>query len=471
MSDLARRIDKVFKAYDVRAIYPDPLDEQVGWRIGWAFGKYMAEHNDGKVGTILVSRDHRPAAPKMCDALINGLLGSGVDVIDLGRADTSFMYFAIPYLNRNGVRALGGVQTTASHNPIQYIGYKISGESAKPIGRDTGLLDIQALAASAPDACPKPTGRREVMDLWGPYKDHVLGFLDPKPKRPIKIFSDVCNGMGADLVPKVFNDVHNVQVITINDTFTDQWAHEPNPLVAENVVPTQQGVKQHDADLGAAFDGDADRCMLVDDRGEICGCDHLTAWLAAHFLEKQPGSAIIYDLRSSKVVAETVLALGGKPVMSKVGHVNIKAKLRETDGIFGGELSGHFYFKHNAFADSGAITLAAALAVLGQTDKKLSELIAPYRKYPQSGEINFDNEDKQGTMDGLRADYGRGADMVLDLDGVSIDRWEKDGYWFNVRASNTEPLLRLNAEARDQATLAKVLEELRPRMGTVHHGH
>jgi phosphomannomutase len=471
MSDLARRIDQVFKAYDVRAIYPDPLDEQVGWRIGWAFGKFMIEQNDGKSGTILVSRDHRPAAPKMCDALINGLRGSGVDVVDLGRADTSFMYFAIPYLNRHDVRALGGVQTTASHNPIQYIGYKISGEQAKPIGSDTGLREIQTLAADAPDACPEPTGKLEVMDLWGPYKDHVLSFLEPKPHRKLTVFADVCNGMGIDLMAKVFHDVYNLKAVTINDRFTDEWAHEPNPLVAENVVPTQEGVKQHGADLGAAFDGDADRCMLVDDQGEICGCDHLTAWLAEHFLEHQPGSAIIYDLRSSKVVAETVQARGGKPVMSKVGHVNIKAKLRETDGIFGGELSGHFYFKHNAFADSGAITLAATLAVLGQSDKPLSELIAPYRKYPQSGEINFENDDKEGAIASLKADFGQGADAVLELDGVSIDRWETDGYWFNVRPSNTEPLLRLNAEARDKGTLAKLLDELKPRLGTVHHGH
>jgi len=312
------------------------------------------------------------------------------------------------------------------------------------------------------------------MDLWGPYKDHVLSFLTALPNRPIKVFSDVANGMGTDLVPKVFDTVKNVQVITINDTYTDDWAHEPNPLVAENVVPTIEGVRQHGADLGAAFDGDADRCMLVDDQGSICGCDHLTAWLADHFLKQQPGSAIIYDLRSSKVVPETITALGGRPVMSKVGHVNIKAKLRETDGIFGGELSGHFYFKHNSFADSGAITLAAALAVLGQSDKPLSELIAPYRKYPQSGEINFENDDKQGTMAALKADFGPGADAVLDLDGVSIDRWDAasgGGFWFNVRASNTEPLLRLNAEAKDRATLDALLEKLKPRMGTVHAGH
>jgi len=330
---------------------------------------------------------------------------------------------------------------------------------------------IQSIAEGLEGDCPEPTGGYETMDLWAPYKEHVLGFITEKPQRALKIFSDVANGMGTDLVPKVFDGVENIEVATINDEYTDNWAHEPNPLVAENVVPTQDGVKESGADVGAAFDGDADRCMLVDDQGDICGCDHLTAWLAEHFLKQQPGSAIVYDLRSSKVVPETITALGGKPVMSKVGTVNIKAALRETDGIFGGELSGHFYFKHNAFADSGAITLAAALAVLGQSDKPLSELIAPFRKYPQSGEINFENDDKEGTMAALKADFGPGADAVLELDGVSIDRWDTDGFWFNVRASNTEPLLRLNAEAKDQATLDALLEKLQPRMGTVHAGH
>lgn len=467
----AANIAKVFKAYDVRALYPDPLNEDAAWRIGFAFAQYLKDLNGVDTGTALVSRDHRPAAPSMCESLDKGIRANGLDVIDLGKCDTSFMYFAIPYMNGQGTPVLGGVQTTASHNPIEYIGFKISGDGAKPVGRDTGLLEIQKIAEGLTGDCPEPTGGYEAMDLWGPYKDHVLSFLTELPKRPIKVFSDVANGMGTDLVPKVFDGVKNVEVVTINDTYTDDWAHEPNPLVAENVVPTIEGVKQHGADLGAAFDGDADRCMLVDDQGEICGCDHLTAWLADHFLKQQPGSAIIYDLRSSKVVPETITALGGKPVMSKVGHVNIKAKLRETDGIFGGELSGHFYFKHNAYADSGAITLAAALAVLGQSDKPLSELIAPYRKYPQSGEINFENDDKDGTMAGLKDDFGPGADAVLDLDGVSIDRWNTDGFWFNVRASNTEPLLRLNAEAKDQATLDALLEKLKPRMGEVHAGH
>ena len=464
-------IGNIFKAYDVRAIYPDPLNEDAGWKVGYGTGEFLKQKNGGKPGVVAVSRDMRPAAPSMSDALIAGLRATGVDVIDLGMCDTSMQYFAVPHLN-----AIGGVQTTASHNPLQYIGYKISGPGARPIGKDTGLADIEKIARSLSGNCPPPKGKLSQLDLWSEYRKHVLGFLAP-PKRKLRVFADASNGMATTLLPKVFDGVPNVEVIRINDAYVDKWAHEPNPLVPANVVPTQEGVKQHKADLGASFDGDADRCMLVDDAGGICGCDHLTAMLASHFVaiarsnpaDKTP-TTIVYDLRASKVVEETILALEAKPAMSKVGHVNIKALLRETDGIFGGELSGHFYFKHNSFADSGAITLASALSVLGQTDQPLSKLIAPFRKYPQSGEQNFKAQDKAGIMAGLKTDFGGGG-QVYELDGVSVDQWEAKGWWFNVRASNTEPLLRLNAEAKDPATLDKLMAELTPRLGEPDHGH
>jgi phosphomannomutase len=296
-------------------------------------------------------------------------------------------------------------------------------------------------------------------------------------QRPLKVFVDASNGCGTVLLEKVFVDIPNLEILTVNDEYTDEWAHEPNPLVAENMVPTQDGVQKHSADLGACFDGDADRCMLVDDTSELCGCDHLTAWLAHHFValnRTDPGSkkptSIVYDLRSSKVVPETIKALGAEPAISKVGHVNIKARLRETGGIFGGELSGHFYFRGNSYADSGAITLAVALGVLSQSDQKLSDQIAPFRKYPQSGEINFENDDKQGTIADLKSTYGPDG-QVMELDGVSIDCWDSKGYWFNVRASNTEPLLRLNAEAKDKPTLDDLLAELKPKLGTEAEGH
>lgn len=458
-------LQKVFKAYDVRATYPQPLNESIAWKVGYATARFL-EKRAGGPGKVVVSRDHRPSAPSMAEALIGGLRAAGASVVDLGRCDTSVQYYAIPALG-----AIGGIQTTASHNPIEYIGFKISAEGARPVGRDTGLGDIQTIAETLSGDCPAPAASSTLTthDIWPAYRQHILSFMG-ELARPLKVFIDASNGCGTTLIEKVFSNVPNLEVVAINNLYTDQWAHEPNPLVPENMVPTVEGVRAHGADLGACFDGDADRCMLVDDQGAPCGCDHLTAWLADHFLQQQPGSPIIYDLRSSKAVAETVSALGGQPVMSKVGHVNLKAKLRETDGIFGGELSGHFYFKHNNFADSGAITLAAALQVLGRSTTPLAQQIAPFRKYPQSGEINFECDDKEAALAGLKTTYGPGA-QVLELDGVSIDRWETDGFWFNVRASNTEPLLRLNLEAKDPATLQKILTELKPRLGHETSGH
>jgi len=468
MPELTHDLSSVFKAYDVRQVYPEPLNEDKAWRIGVGCGEFFKKKNGGKTGVILVTRDHRPAAPSMAESLIKGIRSTGCDVINLGMADTSFLYFAIPHVQGT----IGGVQCTASHNPVEYIGFKISAQGAKPVGADTGLKEIQALAEATGDSCPEATGRYEEADLWDEYREHVLAFLKPL-NRPLKVFVDAANGMATTLVPKVFAGVPNLELVEINNEYTTPWAHEPNPLVAANVVPTIEGVKSTGADIGAAFDGDADRCMIVDDQGQIIGCDHLTAWITEHFLQEQPGSKIVYDLRSSKAVSERILELGGTPAMSKVGHVNMKALLRETDGIFGGELSGHFYFKNNAFADSGAITMASVLSVLGQTapGTKLSDLVNPYRKYPQSGEINFENDDKPGTIAKLKTQYGPGADEILELDGVSIDRWNTDGYWFNIRASNTEPLLRLNLEAKDQATLDAKLAELKPVLGTEHAGH
>ncbi len=459
-------IGKIFKAYDVRATYPEPLNEDAGWKVGYAVGEFFKKGNAGKPGTVLVSRDHRPSAPSMAKALIAGLRAAEMDVIDLGQADTSFMYFAIPYVKG----ALGGVQTTASHNPINYIGFKISGPGAKPIGADSGLKDIQAIAESI-DSTDKPAvGKLEEQNLWAEYRKHVLDFLSPL-KKPIKVYIDACNGMATKLIPEVYGEVDNLEIIKENFEFTDKWVHEPNPLVAENMKPTQQGVVREGAALGACFDGDADRCMITDEKGQIIGCDHLTALLCDHFLKQQPGSSVVYDLRSSKVVEQTIKALGGKPARSKVGHVNMKALLRETDGIFGGELSGHFYFKHNSFADSGAIAFAAVLSVLNESDKPISELIAPYKKYPQSGEINFEAEDKAGIMASLKETYKADAQLIDDLDGVTIDCFDSKGFWFNVRASNTEPLLRLNAEAKDDATLGALLKELKPKLGKVAEGH
>jgi len=457
-------LEKIFKAYDVRATYPDMLNEAAAFKVGYATGEYLGRDGDG---TVLVSRDMRPHSPSLCKALTAGLRASGRDVVDLGMCDTSFMYFAINHLG-----AIGGIQTTASHNPINYNGFKISGRQARPIGRDTGLSDIQQIAINTDveaDTAEQKGSYRD-QDLWAEYRNHVLQFFTP-PKRKLTVAIDACNAMGGKLAPAVFEGLENVEIIPLNFEITGSFVHEPNPLVAENMVPTQEAVRKHNADLGVCFDGDADRCMITDEQGEIVGCDHLTALLTeAYFAEKDPGTTIVYDLRSSKVVEETVKRLDCKPKRSRVGHVFMKAVLRETKGIFGGELSGHFYFRDNFYADSGAITFAVVLSILGQRDEAMSELVAPYKQYPQSGERNFETDDKAAVLSSLKSTYGADGDMD-ELDGVTIDCWDRKGWWFNVRASNTEPLLRLNAEAKDEATLKSLLEELTPQLGKPASGH
>jgi len=480
-------LEKIFKAYDVRAIYPDPFNESAAWRVGYGTGQFLKQQvtDSGEKGgkltlpnTIVVSRDMRPHSPPLAKAFTDGVRATGMDVIDVGMCDTSFIYFAINHLS-----CAGGVQVTASHNPIQYNGLKISGPLAKPIGATTGLKEIQSLAEKAPEppatttptstlAPPLPHGKYEERDLWESYRAHVLQFYTPPKagRRPLKVVVDASNGMAGKLIPKVFSGLPGLEVIPINFEITGSFSHDPNPLVAENMKPTQNGVRTRLADLGACFDGDADRCILTDERGTIIGCDHLTAMLVEHFTEGEKNPTIIYDLRSSKALEEAIVARGAKPLKSRVGHVFMKAALRESKGVFGGELSGHFYFRDNFYADSGAIAFAAVLSVLGQSDKTLNQLIAPFKQYPQSGEINFHVEDKEATLAAVESKFGKDA-AVDKLDGVSIDAWKTSGWWFNCRASNTEPLIRLNAEAKDKPTLEKLLGDLKPMLGTEDTGH
>lgn len=467
-------LGKIFKAYDVRATYPDPLNEDAAWKVGYATGEFLkkqpAEARSGKNGNaVAVSRDMRPHSPKLMEALAQGILASGMDVIDLGMVDTSFQYFAINHLG-----AAGGVQTTASHNPIQYNGFKISGAQAKPIGATSGLKEIQAIAEGLGDgakAQASAKGKLSQQDLWAEYRKHVHQFLTPLTRK-LRVVVDASNAMAGLMVPKVFEGVENLEIIPLNFEMAGKFAHEPNPLVAENMIPTQEAVKQHGADLGACFDGDADRCMLVDDKGQIIGCDHLTALLAHHFValsNTDPAThqpRIVYDLRSSKVVEETIKALGARPIRSRVGHVFMKKVLREENAVFGGELSGHFYFRDNFFADSGAMTFAVMLTVMNQRPQPVSAMVAPFRKYPQSGEVNFKVADKDAVLAKLRS-FG----TPDELDGVTIDHWNDKGWWFNVRASNTEPLLRLNAEGKDQAALDAILAQLKPILGEPAEGH
>lgn len=463
-------ISEIFKAYDIRSTYPDKLNEDAAWRVGCATGRFLKQGVDPSGGenakSIAVSRDMRPHSPGLAAALIEGIRASGMDVIDLGMCDTSMIYFAV-----NHLKCAGGVQTTASHNPVEYNGFKISGREARPIGGMTGLKEIESMAESmAGPGSEKGTGGLESRDLWAEYREHVLQFYT-FGGRKLKVYIDASNGMAGKMVPALFDGVEGIEIIPLNFEITGSFVHEPNPLVPENMKPTQDGVVEHGADLGACFDGDADRCMLTDEKGEIIGCDHLTALLAGYFLDQSPGSTIVYDLRSSKSVEQAIREHGGTPHRGRVGHVFMKAALRETGGVFGGELSGHFYYRDNFYTDSGAITFAAVASILSASDKTISGLIDPYRKYPQSGEINFRVENKDVVLESIRERGRRASGRIDELDGVSVDAWDNEGYWFNVRPSNTEPLLRLNAEAKDTGLLDGLMSELGPELGEPVAGH
>lgn len=463
-------IEKIFKAYDVRALYPNPLNEEAAWKVGHATAQFLKRSRQNALpnqkvkneNTIVVGRDMRPHSPDLAKALCDGIRSVGMDVIDVGMIDTSFIYFAINHLD-----CVGGIQTTASHNPINYNGFKISGPKAKPIGAASGLDDIKRIAMKLGRVGGTGLqGKYEQTDLWQPYRQHVLKFLDLK--RPIKVVIDASNGMAGKMVPAVFGGVPNLQIIPLLFEITGSFTHDPNPLVEQNLEMLKAKVKETGADLGGCFDGDADRCIFVDENGKTIGCDILTALLAKDFLARpeNKGATIVYDLRSSHVVIDEVKAAGGVPKRDRVGHAFIKKTLAETNAVFGGELSGHFYFRDNFNADSGAIAFACTLSVLSKQDKPLSQLVGPLHKYFQSGELNFQVEDKDGKIRELAEAHKKGK--IDYLDGITI---ELGDWWFNVRKSNTEPLLRLNLEANSEALLHEKLAELKKILGEPVVGH
>ncbi|MCI0629419.1 MAG: phosphomannomutase/phosphoglucomutase [Phycisphaerales bacterium] len=459
-------LGKVFKAYDIRATYPKPLNEKLAWQIGYGCAQYLIEqaektgHDDPMMRHIVVGRDMRASSPKLAEALKRGIRDYGAHVIDVGMVDTPFIYFAINHLG-----CAGGVQTTASHNPANYNGFKISGIKAKPVGMSTGLDEIRKYSAMADrEKLTAKPGREEKRDLWDAYRNHVRQFLTPKllkPGRSIKVSIDASNGMAGTMIPKVFNDIAGLKITKLNfDNSSGEFVHEPNPLVESNLDQLRESVRTTKADLGICFDGDADRLVVVDEKADIIGCDHLTAWLAQIFLKESPGSAIVYDLRSTKALAEIIRAARGKPVKSRVGHVFMKQAMAKYDAVFGGELSGHFYFRKNFYADSGAIAFAAVISGLANATQPLSKLIAPARKYSQSGEINFETDDKEAAIDDLKRAFPEAK--IDELDGVTVDLGD---WWLNVRPSNTEPLLRLNLEGPDRATVDDLVREVSRYLG------
>ncbi|MBT8484733.1 MAG: phosphomannomutase/phosphoglucomutase [Phycisphaerales bacterium] len=459
-------LGKVFKAYDVRSTFPKPLSPKLAWQIGYGTAQYLtaeaaeAGHDEPMMRHIVVGRDMRKSSPELTAALTQGMRDFGASVIDVGRVDTPFVYFAINYLG-----CCGGVQVTASHNPANYNGFKISKIHARPVGMDTGLDEIRRNAAMASaDKVTPAGGRMEERDLWPEYRAHVRRFLDPQlvaGTRTLKVVVDASNGMAGTMVPKVFDDIAGLELIKLNfDNSTGEFVHEPNPLVAANLAQLREAVLEQNADAGICFDGDADRCMVVDEKAQLIGCDLLTAWLSRRFLDENAGSPIVYDLRSSRSLPEIITESGGTPIKSRVGHVFMKEKLREHGAVFGGELSGHFYFRDNFFADSGAIAFACVLSALAESGDPLSTAIAPARRYAQSGEINFETEDKELALSDLKRAFPHAR--VEELDGVTLSQ---DDWWCNVRASNTEPLLRLNLEGKDDTEVERLVDEVAQYLG------
>ncbi len=462
-------IEKIFKAYDVRATYPNPLNEEAAWKVGHATGQFLKRSRQAATSeqrvkledTVVVGRDMRPSSPELARALMDGLRSTGMNVIDLGMIDTSMIYFAINHLD-----TVGGIQTTASHNPIQYNGFKISGPKAKPIGAASGLDDIKRIATTLRVGQTGLNGSYQERDLWPAYKQHVHKFLNLE--RKLRVAIDASNGMAGKMVPIIFGDVQDLEIIPILFEITGSFVHEPNPLVESNLEMLKREMARTRPDLGVCFDGDADRCIFLDENAKTIGADLITALLARDFLKmpENKGSTIVYDLRSSHVVPDEVISAGGVPRRDRVGHAYLKKTLADTRAVFGGELSGHFYFRDNFYADSGAIAFARVMSVLSAQPGPMSKLIEPLHRYSQSGEINFQVEDKDAKIRELADTYKKG--QIDYLDGITVDF--KD-WWFNVRKSNTEPLLRLNLETQTPALLQEKLSELKRLLGEPAEGH
>lgn len=438
----------VFKAYDIRGKWPSQIDAALAHRIGRAFGDFLG------AGPVVIGRDMRTMAPEAHAAAIEGVLDSGLDVIDVGLTSTPQAYFAIGHLG-----AAGGMNVTASHNPKEYIGFKLCREQAKPISADNGIREIEAMATAAARPAPKAArGRVRRADVLGAYAAHVARWADLP--RTVRIASDAANGMAAHTFPAVLaalgGKIENHGLFfELDGTFPN---HEANPLKVSTLADLRRHVAATRAELGAAFDGDADRCCFVDDRGRAIGNDIVTALVAREVLRREPGAAIVYDLRSSWALPETILAAGGRPVKERVGHSFLKACMRKHDAPFGGELSGHYYFRDNWYADNSEIILLSVASLLARSQRPFSALLDELMKYHSTGEVNFEVEDKAGALARLKREFAD-AGSIDELDGVTVaygDVRRPGWWWVNLRPSNTEPLLRMTLESDDRARMEEM---------------
>jgi len=438
-----RSLASIFKAYDVRGVVPDDLDEEVARRIGAAFAEWAG------AGRIAVGYDCRLSSPSLAGAVREGAADRGVDVVDLGLSSTDLLYFA------SGSLDVPGVMLTASHNPPEWNGMKFCLAGAKPVGQDTGLAEIRALAEGEDRAPVAGRGRVERRDLVQAYADHVLSFIDPATVRPLTVVVDTANGMGGLVVPAVLSrlPLRLVHLFAeLDGTFPN---HPADPMQPENQEDLKRAVLEHRADVGLAFDGDADRVFLVDEEANGVSGSELTALVARGLLRRHPGAPVVHNLICSWAVPEVIRESGGIPIRTRVGHSFIKQVMAETGAIFGGEHSGHYYFRDNYRADSGLIAAVIALEQLSVANAPLSELLRPLRRYHDSGEINSRVADRDRAIEAVAAAFGDGRQDRTDGLTVEFDDW-----WFNVRPSNTEPLVRLNVEARSKELLEEKTSEL-----------
>jgi phosphomannomutase len=436
---------KAFKAYDVRGIYPDELDEAGAYAIGRAYVEQFEPKR------MAVGRDMRLSSPAMAAAAIRGASEAGAEVLDIGMIGTEMLYFAVGELGLDG-----GLTVTASHNPKQYTGMKIVRRGALPVGGESGLLDIRdrALVHKGNGGAPAPV---HDVDIWPAYVDRVMSFIDVAEVQPLKVVIDAANGMGGTMLPPVLDRLPVEAVRCYFDPDGSFPNHEPNPLLPENREFIVRKTLDESADLGVAFDGDADRCFFVDDTGEFVPGDFVTALLAELVLAKEPGAKIIYDVRASWAVPETIERAGGVPLVNRVGHAYIKHRMRKDDAAFGGEVSGHYYFREFSQADSGVVPFLLMLELISRKGQKLSEILAPFReRYFITGELNTPVADVALKLQELKERYAQEA-AISHLDGVSVDAAD---WHFNVRPSNTEPLLRLNLEARSRESMERKRDEV-----------
>ena len=438
---------KTFKAYDIRGIYPDELDEDGAYAIGRAYVQQFEPRR------IAVGRDMRLSSPQIAAAVIRGAADEGAEVADLGLVGTEMLYFAVGELGLDG-----GVAVTASHNPKQYTGMKIVRRGALPVGGESGLLDVRDRALAVVDVRGGGEERVRAIDIWPAWVDRVLSFIDVSALRPLTVVIDAANGMAGAMLPRVLERLGSVE--TVRCFFDPDGSfpnHEPNPLLPENRAFIVHKTLEAGADLGVAFDGDADRCFFVDDGGEFVPGDFATALFAEAVLDKEPGAKIIYDVRASWAVPEAILRTGGVPLINRVGHAFIKQRMRREDAAFGGEVSGHYYFRDFSQADSGVVPFLLMLELVSKKARKLSEILAPFRsRYFITGELNTPVHDVALKLQELKERYA-GEGEVSHLDGISV---EADGWHFNVRPSNTEPLLRLNLEARSREEMERRRDEV-----------